>query len=76
MFTRRPDPAGREEQFERLYLLLVDSNQFTPQIACFEGNDQATPVNLEAAFDDIVTLLAERNFDLYEAPGDGTICPV
>jgi hypothetical protein len=76
LFTRRPDPAGREEQFERLYLLLVDSNQFTPQIACFEVNDQATPVNLETAFDDIVTLLAERNFDLYEAPGDGTIRPV
>lgn len=73
LFTRRPDPAGREEQYERLFLLLVDSNQFAPQITCFEVNDDTTPVDLAAAFDDIVTLLAERNFDLYETPGDGTI---
>jgi hypothetical protein len=26
------DPAGREEQFERLYLLLLDANPFTPRI--------------------------------------------
>lgn len=73
LFTRRPDPAGREEQYERLYLLLVDSNQFAPQITCFEVNDEATPVDLASAFDDIVTLLSERNFDLYETSGDGTI---
>jgi len=73
LFTRRPDPAGREEQYERLYLLLVDSNQFTPRITCYEVNDPTTPVNLDSAFDDLITLLAERNFDLYEAPGDGTI---
>jgi hypothetical protein len=73
LFTRRPDPAGREEQFERLYLLLVDANLFEPKITCFEVDDQEKPVDLGDAFDDIVTLLAERNFDLYESPGDGTI---
>ncbi len=73
LFTRRPDPAGREEQYERLYLLLVDSNQVAPKITCYEVNDPTTPVDLDSAFDDLVTLLAERNFDLYEAPGDGTI---
>jgi hypothetical protein len=73
LFTRRPDPAGREEQFERLYLLLVDASSLQPSITCYEVNDQGSPVDLDAAFDDIVTLLAERNFDLYESPGDGTI---
>ncbi|WP_448062254.1 hypothetical protein [Cellulomonas hominis] len=73
LFTRRPDPTGREEQFERLYLLLVDPNPFQPKITCFEVNDQSTPVNLSDAFDDMVTLIAERNFDLYEAKGDGSI---
>lgn len=73
IFTRRPDPAGREEQYERLYLLLINSNPCTPQITCYEVNDSTTPVDLTTAFDDLVTLLAERNFDLYETPGDGTI---
>lgn len=73
LFTRRPDPAGREEQYERLYLLLVDPNPFQPKVTAYEVNDPTTPVDLSTVFDDLVTLIAERNFDLYEAPGDGTI---
>ncbi|WP_225873368.1 hypothetical protein [Cellulosimicrobium composti] len=73
LFTRRPDPTGREEQFERLYLLLVDSNAFQPTVTCYEVNDPTTPVDLEAAFDDVVALTAERNFDLYEPAENGSI---
>jgi len=73
LFTRRVDPADREEQFERLYLLLVDSNPFAPKITCYEVNDQHTEVDLATAFDELVALTAERNFDMYEAVGDGTI---
>lgn len=73
LFTRRPDPAGREEQFERLYLLLVDPNPFAPTLTCYEVNDPSTPVELSSVLDDLVTLLAERNFDLYEATDDGSI---
>jgi hypothetical protein len=73
LFTRRADPAGREEQYERLYLLLVNSDQLAPTIACYEVNDPTTPVELDDALDELVTLLGERNFDLYESPGDGTI---
>lgn len=72
LFTRRPDPSGREEQFERFYLLLVDSNPFQPIITAYEVNDETTPVDLDAALSDILELLAERNFDLYETV-DGTI---
>jgi hypothetical protein len=73
LFTRRLDPAGREEQYERLYLLLVDSNPFSPKITCYEVNDPTTPVDLDDALSDLITLIGERNFDLYEAVGDGTI---
>lgn len=73
LFTRRPDPTGREEQFERLYLLLVDSNPFQPVVTAYEVNDLDTPVELDAALDDIVQLVAERNFDLYEATDNGEI---
>ena len=69
LFTRRPDPTGREEQFERLYLLLVDSNAFQPKVTCYEVNDPNTPLDLEKVFDEVVGLTAERNFDLYE-PGE------
>jgi len=74
LFTRRPDPSGREEQFERLYLLLLDANPFSPSITCYEVHDPDAPVDLDAVFDDLVELIAERNFDLYEAdPDNGTL---
>lgn len=73
LFTRRADPADREEQFERLYVLLVDSNQFAPAVSCYEVNDQQTVLALDVVFDELVALTAERNFDMYEAVGNGTI---
>lgn len=66
LFTRRPDPSGREEQFERFYLLLLDSNQFQPSIRAFEVDNQEREVDLDAALDDMIELLGERNFDLYD----------
>lgn len=75
LFTRRPDPSAREEQFERFYLLLVDSNTFQPTITAFEVNDENVEVELDAALNEIVELLGERNFDLYEG-ADGNITKV
>lgn len=73
LFTRRDDPAGREEQFERLYVLLVDPNQFTPSVTCYEVNNPHATVALSDAFGELVVLTAERNFDMYEATGNGSI---
>ena len=73
LFTRRPDPEGREEQFERLYLLLLDSNSFQPSVRCYEVSDPDTEISISDALDDLVELIGERNFDLYEAVGDGSI---
>jgi len=39
LFTGRIDPAGRDEQFERLYLLLADANPFQPSRECYQVND-------------------------------------
>ncbi|MFD6198070.1 hypothetical protein ACFWE3_15380 [Mycobacteriaceae bacterium NPDC060252] len=69
LFTRREDPADREEQFERLYVLLVDSNPFSPSVTGYEVNNPDQPVDLEIVFDDLVSLTAERNFDIYELDG-------
>jgi hypothetical protein len=35
-------------------------------------SDPATTVTLESVFDDLITLVAERNFDFYEA-SDGKV---
>ncbi|MEM7310284.1 MAG: hypothetical protein AAF682_26650 [Planctomycetota bacterium] len=65
MFTGRDDPAGRDEQFERLFLVLLDADQNPPSVRVHPvGNSQ--PVALGAAFDDLVALVAQRNHDFYE----------
>jgi len=66
-------PQDARSNFERLFLLLVDSNPFQPKVTYYEVNDPETPVELSAALEDIVELVAEQNFDLYEASGDGLI---
>lgn len=73
LFTGRGDPTGRDEQLERFYLLLVDANPFSPSLECFHVDDPQTPVQLGDAFDDMVALVAERNFDLYEEDRSGNI---
>lgn len=72
LFTGRADPSGREEQFERLYLLLVDTEAIHPSIRAWEVDDPENEIDLETAFDDIVHLLGERNFDFYDG-ADGII---
>jgi hypothetical protein len=67
LFDGRDDPAGREEQYERLYLGLLDANPFAPEFEFFRVGDPATSISLEAVFDDLVGIVAERNPDFYEA---------
>ncbi|MCD5348413.1 hypothetical protein [Agromyces sp. S2-1-8] len=66
LFTGRQDPAGRDEQYEKFYVLLADLNDTLPSIRAFEANDLTTEVPLTTAFDTLVALIGERNFDLYE----------
>lgn len=77
LFTGRRDPSSRDEQFERLYLLLVDANRFRPTLRCFHVADpnpaDPTEVPLDEALDYLVEILAERNFDTYETDGEGNI---
>lgn len=72
LFTRRPDPSGRDEQYERLYLLLVDSDRSAPRLRAFEVNDSQTEVSLDFVLSDLIGLLGERNFDHYDGT-DGRI---
>lgn len=66
LFTGRDDPAGREEQFERLYVVLHDSDPTSPTITAYEAGYPDKIVPWETVFDEMVRLVAERNPDSYE----------
>lgn len=72
LFDGRDDPAGRDEQYERLYIALLDANPFTPTCAFYRAGDPDTPVTLEDAFDELMELVALRNSDFYECD-NGTL---
>ena len=67
LFTGRDDPAGRDEQYERLHVVLLDANPFDPAFKTYAVGDPATPVKLEAVFDELIGVVATRNPDFYEA---------
>lgn len=67
LFTGRDDPAGREEQFERFFVLLLDAAPLSPSIRTFEVNDGKKEVDLDTALAEMIELAGERNFDLYDS---------
>lgn len=69
LFTGRDDPQGRDEQYEKLLVILVDANSFTPRWEVFEAGDGTTTVDLDAEFTRLLELVVERNFDFYEMDG-------
>lgn len=66
LFTGRNDPAGRDEQFERFYLMLLDAPSQITQVRAYEVGNPQTPISLGAILDDLLKLTAERNPDFYE----------
>jgi hypothetical protein len=66
LFTGRSDPGGREEQYERLYLALLDANPSSPRWKLTLVGEPDNELEFAQAFDDIVQLVAERNFDFYQ----------
>ncbi len=76
LFTRRPpDPSGREEQFERLYVLLVDTTLTPPTVRAWEANNPDVEIDLDSALADFIELVGERNFDLYDGT-DGRVTKI
>jgi len=67
LFTGRDDPAGRDEQYERLYLLTLDTAAEGGGLRAWEVGKPGQPVALEDIFAGLAELVAERNPDFYEA---------
>lgn len=72
LFTGRDDPAGREEQYERMYVVLFDANASPQTLVAYEAGKPNNPVPMEAVFDEMVQLVADRDPDFYDVLG-GTI---
>jgi hypothetical protein len=67
LFSGREDPAGRDEQYERLFVVLLDSSPADPAYEVYEVGNPSKPIDLERAFNALIELIAERNPDFYEA---------
>ena len=65
LFTGRDDPAGRDEQYERLYVCLIDTGPFKPDFQVFQVGKPDAPIALKEVIDDIVRLVSERDVDFY-----------
>ena len=72
LFTGRREPEGRDEQYEKLLLCLVSATPFASNVRVYEVGDPNTRLSLEAVFDEIIEIVAERNFDFYETK-DGNL---
>lgn len=66
LFTGRDDPAGRDEQFERFYIILVEAAPEAASWEAYEVGRPETPVPMAAALDALLEIAAERNPDFYE----------
>jgi hypothetical protein len=67
IFTDRRDPHGRDEQLEKVFIAKYDANEFRPRVELHEaGFLDDEPVTFAQALDALLTVIAERNTDLYE----------
>lgn len=70
LFTGRGDPAGRDEQFERFYLLLLEAGHSGSTVRAYEVGKPDKVLPLDTIIKDLLTIAAERNPDFYEMDGD------
>jgi hypothetical protein len=73
LFTDRDDPAGREEQFERFYLILLDVQSNTAPLRAYPVGRPESPVPMDDVLNDLLDLVSLRNPDFYECSAEGNI---
>lgn len=66
LFSGRDDPAGRDEQLERLYVVLVRASPSKTSISAYEAGKPEEAISLDEIFNELIALIAERNSDFYE----------
>ena len=66
LFTGRNDPAGRDEQFEKLYVLLLEATSFAAKLRAFEVGQPYNEIAIGRVLDDLLQMVADRNPDFYD----------
>jgi hypothetical protein len=66
LFTGRGDPAGRDEQFERFYIMLVEASPDAASLRAYEVGKPTATVRLDDIIGELLGLVAIRNSDFYE----------
>lgn len=66
LFTGRDDPGGRDEQYERLYIVLLDASSSHANFRVFLVGEPNKQVALSEALDDLLQVTAIRNPDFYD----------
>ena len=66
LFTGRDDPAGRDEQFERFYVILVEASPSASSVQAYEVGKPDVIVPLDEILTELIGQVAIRNSDFYE----------
>ena len=75
LFTGRDDPGGRDEQYERLYIVLLDASASHGNFTVYLVGEPDKPVPMSDALDELLQVTAIRNPDFYEYL-DGQLAPL
>ena len=66
LFTGREDPGGRDEQYERLFIVSLDASSAHARFEAYAVGEPEVPVPMRHVLDQLVSLVAIRNPDFYE----------
>ena len=69
LFTGREDPGGRDEQYERLYLVLLDASSSHARFDVYLVGKPDCSIPMAEALDALLSITAIRNPDFYEYKG-------
>ena len=65
LFAGRDDPSGRDEQYERFFLILIDANTDHCDVNAYAVGESQQIIQFEEIIDQLVELVAIRNPDFY-----------
>ena len=69
LFSGREDPGGREEQYERLYIVTLNASSSSAKFEVYTVGRPENPVPMISVVDELLSLTAIRNPDFYEFRG-------
>lgn len=66
LFTDRNDPSGREEQFEKMYIVLMSASPEYVDLSAYEVGYPDAKIEFETIVDNLLILVAKRAPDFYK----------